>query len=158
MRLTLIVAGRIRSGPERELTDDYLERAGKAGRALGFHPIAEIEIEPKGADAEARARVLLDAVPAGATLVVLDERGRAMASDAFAKKLAGLRDGGVRDLAFLIGEADGLPQSVRDRADLLLAFGPQTWPHKLVRAMLAEQIYRAVAILAGSPYHRGDSG
>jgi 23S rRNA (pseudouridine1915-N3)-methyltransferase len=156
MRLTLIAAGRIRSGPERELTNDYLERAGKAGRALGLHPISEVEIEPKGGDAEARARSLFDAVPQGAMLVVLDERGRAMASEAFAKKLGDLRDGGVRDIAFLIGEADGLPQSVRDRADLLLAFGPQTWPHKLVRVMLAEQIYRAVAISGGSPYHRGD--
>ncbi len=156
MRVTIVAAGRLRAGPERALVDDYLARAGKAGRSLGVHPITETEIEPKGSDLRARTAALLGAAPDGATLVVLDERGRAMASDAFARKLATLRDTGVRDLAFVIGEADGVHSDARDRADLLLAFGPQTWPHKLVRVMLAEQLYRAVAILAGSPYHRGE--
>lgn len=156
MRVTIVAAGRLRAGPERALVDDYLERAGKTGRSLGIHPITENEIEPKGADAKARTAALIEAAPEGAKLVVLDERGRAMASEAFARKLGDWRDGGVRDAAFVIGEADGLHADARERADLVLAFGPQTWPHKLARAMLAEQIYRAVAILAGSPYHRGE--
>lgn len=156
MRVTIVAAGKLRAGPERALVDDYLDRAGKAGRSLGIHPITELELEPKGADSRARTRALLDAAPQGATLVVLDERGRAMASDAFAAKLGTLRDSGVRDLAFVIGEADGLHADARGEADLILAFGPQTWPHKLARVMLAEQIYRAVAILGGSPYHRGE--
>ena len=98
------------------------------------------------------------AAPRDAYRVVLDERGRAMASDAFAAKLADLRDAGTRAAAFVIGEADGLDESARAEADFVLALGPQTWPHKLVRVMIAEQLYRAVAILAGSPYHRGDPG
>jgi 23S rRNA (pseudouridine1915-N3)-methyltransferase len=155
MRVTIVACGRLKAGPERALADDYLARAQKAGRAVGLHPVTEIELEPKG-DARARSAALIDAAATDAYLVALDERGRAMTSEAFATKLADLRDGGRRDAAFIIGEADGLHEDARARADLVLAFGPQTWPHKLVRAMLAEQIYRAVAILAGSPYHRGD--
>ena len=158
MQLTIVAAGRLRAGPERALVDDYLARADKAGRGVGLFPVAETEIEPKGGDLSARTDALLAAAPEGALIAVLDERGRALASDAFAAKLADLRDGGARRMAFVIGEADGLHESARSRADLVLAFGPQTWPHKLVRVMLAEQLYRAVAILAGSPYHRGDPG
>jgi 23S rRNA (pseudouridine1915-N3)-methyltransferase len=159
LRLTIVAAGRLRNGPERGLVDDYLARANKAGRALGLHPVGEIEIEPprsekRGADLRARTTALLDAAPEGAFLAALDEHGEALSSAAFARKLGELRDGGVRDAAFIIGEANGLDPSACDRADLVLAFGPQTWPHKLVRVMLAEQIYRAVAILGGSPYHR----
>jgi 23S rRNA (pseudouridine1915-N3)-methyltransferase len=152
--LSIVAAGRLRSGPERALVDDYLARANKAGRALGLHPVAEVEVEPKGSELGARTGALLDAAPEGAVLVVLDERGQALGSRALARKLAKLRDEGARDVAFIIGEADGLHESARARADLALAFGPQTWPHKLARVMLAEQIYRAIAILGGSPYHR----
>lgn len=154
MRLTIVAAGRLRSGPERDLVDDYVSRADKAGRGVGLFPVSETEVEPKGADAEARTRALLDAAPQGATLCVLDERGRALTSEAFAQDLAKRRDAGARDMAFVIGEADGLHAHARERADLLLALGAQTWPHKLARVMIAEQLYRAVAILAGSPYHR----
>ncbi|MGD2131840.1 MAG: 23S rRNA (pseudouridine(1915)-N(3))-methyltransferase RlmH [Maricaulaceae bacterium] len=154
MRVAIVAAGRIKSGPERALVDDYLKRANRAGRAIGIHPITEIEIEPKAGDARARTETLLGACPEGSLVVALDERGRALASDAFANKIADWRDGGARDLAFVIGEADGLDQVARERADFVLALGPQTWPHKLVRAMIAEQLYRAVAILSGSPYHR----
>jgi 23S rRNA (pseudouridine1915-N3)-methyltransferase len=157
MRVTIVAAGRLRAGPERTLVSDYLARTEKSGRAVGLHPVAEVELEPKGGLRQ-RTAALLDAVPKGAQLIVLDERGRAMESEAFARKLADLRDGGMRDIAFLIGDADGLHEEARARADVVLAFGPATWPHRLVRVMLAEQIYRAVAILAGSPYHRGDPG
>jgi 23S rRNA (pseudouridine1915-N3)-methyltransferase len=156
VRLTIVAAGKLRAGPERTLFEDYRARIDKAGRAVGLHPLTEIEIEPKGADLRARTDALLGATPEGAFLVVLDERGRAMASDALARRLADLRDAGRRDAGFVIGEADGLHGSARERADLVLAFGPATWPHRLVRVMLAEQLYRAVAILAGSPYHRGE--
>ncbi|MFI4951250.1 MAG: 23S rRNA (pseudouridine(1915)-N(3))-methyltransferase RlmH, partial [Caulobacterales bacterium] len=89
-----------------------------------------------------------------ARLIACDEHGRARASRAFAEEIAALRDRGVRRLAFLIGGADGLAPELLAAADGTLAFGPQTWPHALARAMLAEQVYRAVTILAGSPYHR----
>jgi 23S rRNA (pseudouridine1915-N3)-methyltransferase len=155
MRVTIVASGRLKDGPERTLVADYLARAQKAGRAVGLHPVSEVEVEPKG-DARARTAALLDAAPKDAQLIALDERGRSMTSEAFAAKLADLRDGGTRDAAFLIGDADGLHEDARTRAGFVLALGPATWPHRLVRAMLAEQIYRAVAILAGSPYHRGD--
>jgi 23S rRNA (pseudouridine1915-N3)-methyltransferase len=87
--------------------------------------------------------------------IALDEQGRTLSSEAFAKHLAGLRDRGCRDLVLLIGGPDGLAPGLREGAEERLAFGPQTWPHLLVRAMLAEQVYRAFAILSGHPYHRG---
>lgn len=155
MKLVLVAAGRLRAGPERTLVDDYLARANKSGRAVGLHPVDEIETEPKGATADARAKALLAAAPVDAFVVALDERGRSMASDALARKLADLRDAGTREVAFVIGDADGLGDAGREAADFVLAFGPQTWPHKLARVMLAEQLYRAIAILAGAPYHRG---
>ena len=95
------------------------------------------------------------AVPEGATVVVLDEGGRTLTSAAFARRIGGWRESGVRDLAFLIGGTDGMDESVIGRADLVLSLGSMTWPHLLVRGMLAEQIYRAQTILSGHPYHRG---
>lgn len=90
----------------------------------------------------------------GTVTVALDERGQALTSVEFAKKLESWRDGGKREARFLIGAADGHDDSMRDSADLLLSFGPATWPHLLVRAMLAEQLFRATSILANHPYHR----
>jgi 23S rRNA (pseudouridine1915-N3)-methyltransferase len=94
-------------------------------------------------------------VPADARVVALDERGRNLSSTEFASRLERWRDEGVRDIAFLVGGADGLAQSVRDRADFVLALGTLTWPHELVRVLVAEQIYRAWTIVQGHPYHRG---
>ena len=97
---------------------------------------------------------LILAAAEGAHLIACDERGKTYSSRAFADHIAKLRDQGERRLVFAIGGADGLDASVRQAASSTLAFGPQTWPHALARAMLAEQLYRAVTILAGSPYHR----
>jgi 23S rRNA (pseudouridine1915-N3)-methyltransferase len=94
-------------------------------------------------------------IPEGAHLIVMDERAHALGSEAFAKFLGKRRDSGARDLAFIIGGPDGLSPSLRQAADEQLSLGPQTWPHLLVRAMLAEQIFRACTILSGHPYHRG---
>lgn len=150
MRLTLIAVGRAKRGPEQELFNAYLKRL-RPGLDL-------IEVEEKrplaGVELMAReAELLSDKIPAGAYLIALDERGKAMSSRGFAEKISDLQDTG-RDAAFIIGGADGLDERLRAKADLLLGFGPQTWPHMLVRAMLAEQIYRAQSILAGHPYHR----
>ena len=101
----------------------------------------------------AEAPLLARAIPEGAALVVLDERGQMLSSPEFARKIAGWRDQ-ARDVAFVIGGADGIDPSLRDRADLAISLGRMVWPHMLVRVMLAEQIYRATTILAGSPYHR----
>ena len=155
MRLHLCAVGRLRAGPERALVDDYLDRLGKTGRALGLGPVAEHEVEDRrGGGLAAEAELLARGVPAGAVLCVLDERGRAMSSPDFAAQLARWRDGGRQDAAFLIGGADGIDPALRARADLAVSFGAMVWPHMLVRVMLAEQLYRAATILAGSPYHR----
>ena len=139
MRVHLCAVGRIRSGPERALVDDYLKRFDRSGRALGLGPVAEHELEDKrGGGREAEAELLARAVPAGALLAVL----------------GGWRDAGRSDVAFVIGGADGIAPALRARADFALSFGQMVWPHMLVRVMLAEQLYRAASILAGAPYHR----
>jgi 23S rRNA (pseudouridine1915-N3)-methyltransferase len=149
----LLAVGRLSRTPEGRLAEDYAARASASGRALGLGPFDILEVESrkpgKAAEAEALAPHLADA-----HVIACDERGRAHPSRAFAARLGTLRDGGVRRTVLVIGGADGLDASVLDRADETLAFGPQTWPHALVRVMLAEQVYRAVTILAGSPYHR----
>ncbi|MGK9168213.1 23S rRNA (pseudouridine(1915)-N(3))-methyltransferase RlmH [Inquilinus limosus] len=151
MRLTIAAVGRARPGPLRDLFDDY------AGRSAWPLTLREVEAR-KGLSGPAlkreEAALLLAAVPAGAAVVALDERGRDLDSEGFARLLGRWRDEGRGDLAFLIGGADGHDDAVRDRADLLLCFGRLTWPHMLARAMLAEQIYRAQTILSGHPYHR----
>ena len=109
----------------------------------------------RGGGQAAESALLAQAIPAGAVLVLLDERGRTLDSPEFAARLRRWADGGTRDLAFAIGGADGHAPALRDRADLLLSFGPMVWPHMLARVMLAEQLYRAASILSGGPYHRG---
>ena len=137
MRLHVIARGRIGRGPEAELVARYLKRM--------TWPTSFTELGETGP--------LPEAVPQSRT-VVLDERGPALTSKALADRLAVWRDDGVREARFLIGGADGHDAATRDGADLLLSFGPATWPHLLVRAMLAEQLYRATSLLAGHPYHR----
>lgn len=155
MRLHLCAVGRLRAGPERALIDDYAARLERAGRPLGLGPLIEHEVEDrKGGGMAAEAALLRRAVPAGARLVALDERGLTLASPGLAHRLAAERDGGAADLAFVIGGADGLQPDLRAAADWALSLGAMVWPHALVRVMLAEQLYRAATILAGSPYHR----
>ncbi|WP_431297850.1 23S rRNA (pseudouridine(1915)-N(3))-methyltransferase RlmH [Tabrizicola sp. BL-A-41-H6] len=155
MRLHLCAVGRLRAGPERVLVDDYLARADRTGRALGLGPVTEHEVEDKrGGGMAAEAELLARALPAGAALVVLDERGKTLSSPDLATQLAQWRDTGRQDAAFIIGGADGIDPGLRARADLAISFGRMVWPHMLVRVMLAEQLYRATTILSGSPYHR----
>lgn len=153
MRIAIVAVGRLARGPEAELVSLYAERATAAGRALGLGPVEVVEVEArksgKAGEAEALRPHLEDA-----HVIACDEHGKATASRAFAAEVARLRDDGVRRLVFVIGGADGLDPALIAQARGKLAFGPQTWPHALARAMLAEQVYRAVTILAGSPYHR----
>lgn len=155
MRVQVCAVGRLRAGPERALTDDYYTRFDRTGRPLGLGPLTEIEVEDKknlGMSAEA---VLLDrAIPTGALIVAMDERGKVMTSPDFADHLARWRDAGQQDIAFVIGGADGIDPRLRARADFAISFGAMVWPHMLVRVMLAEQLYRAATILGGGPYHR----
>jgi 23S rRNA (pseudouridine1915-N3)-methyltransferase len=155
LRLHLIAVGRLRTGPEKDLVDDYVTRFDRTGRALGLGPLSLTEVEDrKGGGMSAEAALLERALPKGATLCILDERGRVESSPQFADRLTRWRDQGTSDLAFVIGGADGIDPSFRARADHALSFGKMVWPHMLVRVMLSEQLYRAASILAGSPYHR----
>ncbi|MBW7920715.1 MAG: 23S rRNA (pseudouridine(1915)-N(3))-methyltransferase RlmH [Rubellimicrobium sp.] len=154
MRVSLCAVGRLRQGPERDLLDDYLHRFARTGRPLGLGPAQVIEVEDrKGGGMAAEGALLARAIPEGAALCVLDERGETPDSPGFARWLAAWRDRG-QDAAFVIGGADGVDPALRARAERVLSFGPMVWPHLLVRVMLAEQLYRAATILAGSPYHR----
>jgi 23S rRNA (pseudouridine1915-N3)-methyltransferase len=153
MKIAIVAIGRLARGPEAELVRLYAERATAAGRALGLGPVEVVEVEARKPGKAAEAEALKPHLE-GAHVIACDEHGKALASRAFAGELAALRDGGARRLAFVIGGADGLDAAILAAARSRLAFGPQTWPHALARAMLAEQVYRAVSILAGSPYHR----
>lgn len=151
MRLTLIACGRRKVGPEQALFDHYVDRLK--------WPLEVRWVEEKkalsGEKLKAReADLLLGAAPPGAVIVALDERGKALGSEDFADRLQRWQDTGERDIAFLIGGADGLAALVRDQSRLVLSFGKLTWPHQLVPALLAEQLYRAHCILSGHPYHR----
>jgi 23S rRNA (pseudouridine1915-N3)-methyltransferase len=155
MRITIAAVGRGRDDPAQELFERYAARLKRG--PLG--PVALTEIDLKGSHppAEARRREgerLRAAVPEGARLVALDARGKSLDSADFAKRLARWRDQGAAEVAFLIGGAEGLDPALRRDADLVLSLGPMTWPHLLVRALLAEQLFRAASILTGHPYHR----
>jgi 23S rRNA (pseudouridine1915-N3)-methyltransferase len=154
MRIDIAAVGRLRKGPEAAMVADYLDRFAKAGRSLGLPPITLTEVEDKrGGGMAAEAELLSRAIPPGAALVCMDERGDQPTSPEFARRLAAHRDE-ARDLCFVIGGADGIDPSLRARADWQISLGRMVWPHMLVRVMLAEQLYRAATILAGSPYHR----
>ena len=158
MRIVVAAVGRLKRGPESDLSERYRERAVKSGRGIGLRSLEVVEI------AESRARepqrrmleesiALANIIPKGAATVLLDPRGEPVDSNSFTKRLSGWNDGG-RDVAFVIGGPDGLAPTLSDQADLHLAFGALTWPHQLVRIMLLEQIYRSVTIMTGHPYHR----
>lgn len=155
MKVHICAVGRLRGGPERTLIDDYVTRFDRTGRALGLGPVTLQEVEDKkGGGMGAEATLLERAIPKGALMCTLDERGKVMTSPDFAKLLGRWRDDGRSDVAFVIGGADGIDPALRAKADASLSFGKMVWPHMLVRVMLAEQLYRAASILAGSPYHR----
>lgn len=160
MRIAIAAVGRMKAGPERELVARYLDRASGTGKPLaltGFD-VAETS-ESRAGSAAARkteeARALRALLPE-AILVTLDERGKSLTSDAFARQLARWRDDGRPAVGFVIGGADGIDPEFVQGADLSISFSPMVWPHQLVRIMLAEQLYRATTILAGHPYHRGE--
>jgi 23S rRNA (pseudouridine1915-N3)-methyltransferase len=149
VKILVVAVGRARPGPERALWEEFSDRLD--------WPIRLVEVESKkpGPGLKDReAELLLKSVPDDALLVALDESGKALSSPDFAKQLGRWQDQGVGTLAFAIGGADGLADAVRAEARLTLSLGPMTWPHMLVRGLLAEQLYRAERILQGHPYHR----
>jgi 23S rRNA (pseudouridine1915-N3)-methyltransferase len=158
MRLALITVGRLKDGPERELCERYRERAAALGRTLSLSGPDIVEIaESRGRRADERRREEGQAILARlqpGLVIALDERGKSQGSDAFAAKIAAARDAGTACASLLIGGADGLAEDIRARADLTLAFGALTMPHQIVRVLALEQLYRAMTIIAGHPYHR----
>ena len=159
MRLVVAAIGRLKDGPERELAERYRKRAEQTGRRIGFRDAEVIEIRESRAQ-EVGKRILEESIaltnviPERAITLVLDQRGKSLDSATLADRLGRWRDDGRPAAVFIIGGDDGLAPTLRDKATMTLAFGAATWPHPLVRAMLLEQIYRAVSILAGHPYHR----
>jgi len=159
VRISLFAVGRLKAGPEKELAERYLDRFAKAGPAIGLELAKITEInESRAGNGETRKReeaaALEKMLADGAVLILLDERGKALDSPAFAELLGGIRDAGKRDLVIAIGGPDGLDPALASKAAHMLCFGKMTWPHQLVRVMLGEQLYRAVTILSGHPYHR----
>jgi 23S rRNA (pseudouridine1915-N3)-methyltransferase len=160
LRLQILCVGRLKAGPERQLVARYIERIGPAGRPVGLGRVDVREIAESSArrpddrkiDEALRLAALL---PEGSALWALDEKGANLSSEEFARDIAKLREDGTASLAFCIGSADGLDESLRQRAHRTIAFGAMTLPHQLVRVLLLEQIYRAATILSGHPYHRG---
>lgn len=150
MKITVIAIGKAR-GVEAEWCAEYLKRLGAS---IAVQEFAAPKSLPPEATQKAEAQLILKAIPAKSFVVLLDERGKDLTSREFADKIANWQNQGVGDLAFIIGGADGVLQEVCERAQFTLGFGRLTWPHRLVRVMLLEQIYRAKQIIAGHPYHR----
>jgi len=151
MRITIVAVGRLRAGPEKMLVDHFAKRV--------TWPVQIREVEGKknltgDALKQREGELLLKNCPTGSQIIALDERGKEISSRAFAKRVSDWQDDGVSDLCVVIGGANGLDETVRQRVNMTISFGRLTWPHMLVRGMLVEQLYRAQQIIAGHPYHR----
>jgi 23S rRNA (pseudouridine1915-N3)-methyltransferase len=149
----------LKQGPERDLAERYRKRAADAGRGTGLQAIDIVEIKESRADDAARRMLeesiaIANVIPDGAVTVILDERGENMTSASFAGRLQGWRAENKPAVVFVVGGPDGVAAALRQKSGLRLAFGAATWPHQLARIMLLEQLYRAVTILSGHPYHR----
>ena len=159
MRIIVAAIGRLKQGPETELSARYAKRAAQTGRSLGLREVEIIEIrESRAAEPEKRmieeSIALANVIPAGSAVILLNSRGESLDSPALTGRLAQWRRDDRPAAVFVIGGPDGLATSLTQQADLRLAFGAATWPHQLVRVMLLEQLYRATTILTGHPYHR----
>jgi len=157
MIVTLLVCGKLKPGPETELVRDYMDRAKILGRQLGITDVRCKEVAiANGTSPKTASEMALRGAAQAEIKIMLDETGKQMRSDQFASKVNSWRERGVSEVCLMVGPADGWTDASRTQADLLLGFGQLTWPHKLAQAMAAEQTYRALSILAGTPYHRGN--
>jgi 23S rRNA (pseudouridine1915-N3)-methyltransferase len=159
MRIVIAAVGRMKQGPERDLAERYRKNAAQAGRSVGLQNVEIVEVKESRAGDAARRMLeesiaIANIIPERAVIAVLDQRGEDLDSAGFAGQLKNWRADNRTDAVFVIGGADGLAPALRDKANLRLSFGAATWPHQLVRIMLLEQLYRAVTILSGHPYHR----
>jgi 23S rRNA (pseudouridine1915-N3)-methyltransferase len=159
MRIVVAAIGRLKQGPERELAERYRKRAADVGRRSGVRDVEVIEIKESRAQDAARRKLeesiaLASLIPDKCMAVLFEQRGLNLDSATFTDSLRRWRDAGVPEVVFIIGGPDGLAPSLHEKADLHLALGAATWPHQLLRIMVLEQLYRAMSILAGHPYHR----
>ena len=160
MQLGIIAVGRMRGASEMPLVEDFHRRIEDSGRQLGISGLSILELrEKRGLTGGERKRsenaLIADALARrSGPLIALDETGKSLTSPAFADRLQGWIELGDGDVTFVIGGADGLDDTIRARANMVLSFGPMTWPHMLARVLLCEQIWRAVSILTRHPYHR----
>ena len=159
MRIVVAAIGRLKQGPETELSERYRKRASQTGRSLGLRDVEIVEIRESRADDAGKRMIeesiaLANVIPPDAVVVLLDPKGDDLDSGGLANQISRWRDAGKPAAVFVIGGPDGLATTLADRAHLKLAFGTATWPHQLVRVMLLEQLYRATTILSGHPYHR----
>jgi 23S rRNA (pseudouridine1915-N3)-methyltransferase len=159
MRIIVAAVGRLKAGPETELSERFRKRAAQTGRNLGWRDVEIVEIRESRATEPAKRMLeesiaLATVIPQGAAVVLLDSRGDALDSANIAAQFGKWRANDKAAVVFMIGGADGLSPSLEDKAQLRLSFGTATWPHQLVRVMLLEQIYRTATILTGHPYHR----
>ena len=160
MRIVIAAVGRLKQGPERELAERYRKRAADAGRKAGVSGIDVIEIKESRAGDPARRMLeesiaIANVIPEDAAVMILDGRGENLSSSAFAGRLQSWRAQDTPAVVFIVGSHDGLAPRLREKSTLAIAFGAATWPHQLARIMLLEQIYRAITIMTGHPYHRG---
>jgi 23S rRNA (pseudouridine1915-N3)-methyltransferase len=160
MRIVVAAVGRLKTGPERELVERYRKRACDLGRSVGLSTLDIVEIRESRAQAPDRRMVeesiaIANVIPERAVTVILDERGQDLSSESLSGHIKAWRADNRPAAVFVIGGDQGLAATLREQADLVLAFGRATWPHQLVRIMLLEQLYRAATILSGHPYHRG---
>ena len=159
MQIGIFAVGRLKSGPEKELVARYLDRLKKTGRAQGleFSRVTEVNESRAGSAATRKreeAAALENTLSPETVLVLLDEHGKSFDSITFSDTIGKYRDQGKKEMLFAIGGADGLDPALVERANLVINFGAMTWPHQIVRVLLAEQLYRAVTVMAGHPYHR----
>ncbi|MGB0261251.1 MAG: 23S rRNA (pseudouridine(1915)-N(3))-methyltransferase RlmH [Henriciella sp.] len=154
MHITILSVGALnKKSPEYEMVDLYVDRFQKTGRHIGLRSLSLMSVD-SGPDKDSEATRLLAKIPANTSVIRLDEHGKSFSSVAFATKIESLKDRGTDRLWFLIGGAAGYGEAVRTAIPETMAFGPQTWPHRLVKVMLAEQLYRAASLLSGGPYHK----
>jgi len=155
MRINICAIGHIRNSPEEELIKDYINRFDRIGNIIGVGPIKVIEKEDKkNKGVLAEGQLLMDSIPTGSIICALDENGLELDSYGFAKKISFWRDHGNQAVTLIIGGASGLSKGVKEKADLSISLSKMVWPHRLVRVMLAEQLYRAASIISRSPYHK----
>lgn len=154
MKINIYAIGRIKSCPEAILINDYVSRFDRIGKNIGLGPIKIIEKETKTSGILSEGKILINSIPDDSIICLLDEKGTDLDSVAFANKIEHWKDNLNLDLSLIIGGSEGLSKELKQRAHHSISLGKMVWPHRLVRVMITEQLYRAASIISGLPYHK----